>query len=68
MQAYKKLDVNGDGQVTLDDIARIYDASKHPDVVNGWAWPEDIYNEFMHQWDTQDVDGVITPSEFITYF
>ena len=26
-QAYNKLDINGDGQVTLDDIARIYDVS-----------------------------------------
>jgi hypothetical protein len=30
--AYAKLDVNNDGQVTLEDIAQIYDASKHPDV------------------------------------
>ena len=31
-QAYDKLDVNKDGQVTLEDIAKLYDVSQHPDV------------------------------------
>lgn len=34
-RAYDKLDVNKDGTVRLDDIAKIYDASCHPDVVSG---------------------------------
>jgi hypothetical protein len=34
-QAYDKLDVNKDGKVTLDDIAKLYDVSKHPDVISG---------------------------------
>jgi len=33
--AYKKLDVTGDGKVTLDDVAKLYDASEHPDVKSG---------------------------------
>jgi len=39
-RAYQKLDVNGDGSVTLDDIARIYDVSRHPDVMAGKKTPE----------------------------
>ena len=39
-QAYDKLDINKDGQVTLDDVAKIYDVSKHPDVINGSKSPE----------------------------
>jgi len=31
--AYKKLDVNKDGTVTLEDIAKLYDVSEHPDVL-----------------------------------
>lgn len=31
--AYNKLDVNKDGQVTIKDIAQLFDASSHPDVV-----------------------------------
>jgi hypothetical protein len=38
--AYEKLDVNKDGLVKLDDIAKIYDASRHPDVLDGKKTPE----------------------------
>jgi len=34
-RAYAKLDANGDGTVKLDDIAQLYDASKHPAVHAG---------------------------------
>lgn len=50
--AYKKLDVTGDGKVTLDDIAKLYDASQHPDVVQGKRSEQDIFMEFMSLWDT----------------
>lgn len=52
LQAYKKLDVNWDGLVKLDDIAKIYDASKHPDVLSGKLSTEEVYMEFMSMWDT----------------
>jgi Ca2+-binding EF-hand superfamily protein len=38
-RAYKKLDKNGDGLVTLEDVAKIYDASEHPDVIQGKKSP-----------------------------
>jgi Ca2+-binding EF-hand superfamily protein len=38
--AYDKLDVNKDGLVKLDDIAQIYDASQHPDVISGKSTPD----------------------------
>lgn len=36
--AYDKLDKNGDGTVTLDDIKMAYDVSYHPDVCNYFLW------------------------------
>jgi len=66
-KAYDKLDKNKDGQVTLDDIAQIYDASHHPDVKNGRP-EEEIFMEFMSQWDTQEKDGIVTFSEFCNYY
>lgn len=51
-QAYDKLDANKNGQVQLDDIAALYDASQHPDVVTGKKSPEEVFREFMLQWDT----------------
>ena len=31
--AFQKFDKTGDGRVDLDDLAGVYDATKHPDVV-----------------------------------
>jgi hypothetical protein len=42
-QAYDKLDVNKDGSVTLDDVARLYDVSQNPDVINKKLTPEQAY-------------------------
>ena len=42
-KAYAKLDVNGDGQVTLDDIAKLYDVSKHPEIVSGSMEPREVF-------------------------
>lgn len=67
-KAYAKLDVNNDGKVTLEDIAQIYDPTKHPDVQSGNKKPHQIYQEFMSQWDTQVADGIVTLDEFNEYF
>lgn len=52
----------------LDDIAKLYDVSKHPDIVNGKKKPQEVYIEFMKMWDTQVADGVVTFDEFLDYF
>jgi Ca2+-binding EF-hand superfamily protein len=67
-KAYAKLDVNGDGTVRLDDIAQLFDASQHPDVLSGKKEESDVYMEFMSLWDTQVKDGIITFEEFSGYY
>jgi Ca2+-binding EF-hand superfamily protein len=67
-KAYQKLDVNSDGLVKLDDIAKLYDVSKHPDVIGGRKQPVEVYKEFMKLWDTQVADGIVTFEEFCDYF
>lgn len=67
-KAYNKLDVTKDGKVTLDDIARIYDVSKHPDVIGGKMTAEQAYKQFMSLWDTQVADGIVTFDEFCDYY
>ena len=67
-QAYDKLDVNKDGLVTLEDIAKLYDVSQHPDVMAKRKTPEEAYREFMSMWDTQVADGIVTFEEFCEYF
>ena len=66
--AYEKLDRNGDGQVTLDDIAKIYDASKHPEVRAGRMTEEQVFREFISMWDTETPDGIVTMREFARYY
>ena len=38
--------------VKLDDIAKLYDVSKNPDVLSGRKKPNEVYAEFMKMWDT----------------
>lgn len=51
-KAYEKLDLKGDGKVTMDDIAKLYDVSKNPDIINHNKTPEQVYKEFLSLWDT----------------
>lgn len=67
-KAYQKLDENSDGTVKLDDIAKLYDVSKHPDIVGGKKKPQEVYLEFMKLWETQVADGIVTFEEFCDYF
>lgn len=67
-KAYQKLDVNKDGMVTLEDIAKIYDASHHPDVISQKMTQEQVFKEFMSQWDTQVADGIVSFDEFMEYY
>lgn len=66
--AYNKLDKNKDGKITLEDIAGVFDATKHPDVMTGKKTPEQVYGEFLANWDTQVADGIVTKDEFHDYF
>lgn len=54
--------------VTLDDIAQLYDASKHPEFLSGSKSESEIYMEFMALWDTQQKDGIVTIEEFLDYY
>lgn len=35
LQAYEKIDADNDGDMSIDEIQKSYDASKHPDVKSG---------------------------------
>ena len=67
-KAYNCLDVNGDGLVKLDDIAKLFDCSGHPEVQSGYKTERDLFMEFMSLWDTQEKDGIVTFDEFCQYY
>jgi len=66
-QAYKLLDADGSGIVTLKDITSLYDVSKHPEFISGKKSKDEIMREFVKQWDSS-ADGTITMKEFHEYF
>ena len=66
--AYDKLDVNKDGLVKLDDIAKIFDVSSMPEVSQSKCDPKEAYMQYMSMWETQEADGIITFDEFCDYY
>ena len=67
-EAYKRLDKSGDGMVTLEDLKIAYDVSLLPEVQSGKVTPEQALRKFASQWDTGEMDGIITKDEFSEYY
>ena len=60
-QAFDILDLDKDGSILPDEIAQRFDASKHPDVLQGKCTQQDVYRDFL---DTFDVGGVKDPVSY----
>lgn len=75
MQAYAKLDRDGNGYVDINDIKGVYDASRHPDVLQGKKTEDQILMEFLETFETHHScrgngapDHIVTKEEFIEYY
>lgn len=67
--AFGKMDKTGDGSITVDDLKGVYDASQHPQVLNGEMTTEQVFRLFMNTFDTPGQgDGIVTKNEFINYY
>lgn len=66
--AYKALDTNGNGSVTVDDIAPRFGAWHYPDVLTGRLPAEEAMEHFLSNFDGVNRDGIITKQEFIEYY
>jgi Ca2+-binding EF-hand superfamily protein len=67
--AFNKLDKDGNGIVDAAEIAQSYDASRHPDVLNGRKTAHEVLNQFLETFDVGGVkDGMVTQQEFINYY
>ncbi len=66
-QAFSTLDRTGAGVAKLDEIAKIYDAAKHPLVIAKKRTAHDILRGFLALWD-RDADGNVTWEEFLDYY
>ena len=67
--AFSHLDKDGTGIVDAEEVASLYDASKHPDVIAGRKTSTDVLTEFLDTFDVGGVhDGKVTREEFVNYY
>jgi Ca2+-binding EF-hand superfamily protein len=50
-KAFRKIDANSNGFIELDDIKDTYNASKHPDVIQGRKTEDQILMEFLETFE-----------------
>ena len=65
--AFQQLDKDRTGVVEFSELCRIYDASRHPEVLSGAMTEAQVIKQFIASWD-RDGDGQITLDEFFEYY
>lgn len=66
--AFAKLDRNGDGVVTVEDLRGVYSGHSHPKVRSGEWTEEEALRHFLDNFDARDKDGQVTLAEFQDYY
>jgi len=67
--AFKQIDKDGNGVIEPHEVARKYDASKHPEVIAQRKTPEEVFEEFLDTFDVGgEKDGKVTLAEFQNYY
>ncbi|KAJ1410906.1 hypothetical protein B484DRAFT_336222, partial [Ochromonadaceae sp. CCMP2298] len=67
--AFSLIDKDGSGEVDAREIASIYDASRHPEVLAKRKSVTQVLEEFLDTFDVGGVkDGIVTRAEFANYY
>ena len=69
-KAFAMLDKDGSGQITVKDIAGIYDVSMNPEFLEGRKSREEILIDFLSNFEGAkgNDDGIVTKAEFFDYY
>ena len=69
-KAFRIMDRDNCGKITLSDVAGIFDVSLHPDFVEYRKTKDQILTEFLSNFEGArgDRDGSITKQEFFDYY
>lgn len=57
--AYKRVQKVVGKKVTLEDLGKIYDAKKHPEVLTLKKSEKDAFNQFIWSWDNIKPDYIV---------
>lgn len=68
-KAFRKMDVNKDGVITVEDLKINYSVTHHKDYINGQRTREQILQEFLNTFQPGGTpDEEVTKEEFINYY
>lgn len=74
-KAFKVIDRDGNGFLDIDDIKDLYNAKRHPDVIQGKKTEQQILMDFIETFETHhsikhqhDRDSRVTLEEFVEYY
>lgn len=65
---YKFLQHKLGGKVTLELIAKIFDASKHPEVLMKTKTEEEAFTEYIKSWGNLNPFQEISEPEFLSFY
>lgn len=75
MKAFRILDVDNSGTITMNEIKSKYSAKMHPDVKAGKKTEDEVIFEFIDTFDqhyrimhSEDADHIVTADEWIEYY
>ena len=67
--AFEKVDKTGDGQLTVADLKRSFDAKRHPKYRTGEFNETQVMEEFLAGFEAPgEKDGVVTWEEFLNHY
>ena len=59
IQAYKRAGKIIGGTITLEELGKVYDAKRHPEVLAGKKSEKEVFTEFVWSWDNIKPDYVV---------
>lgn len=67
-QVYQLLYRKLEGHVTLENLGKIFDATKHPQVFMKLKTEEEVFKEYITSWGPIDPFAPISESQFVAFY